>query len=242
MQLEPRLPRLYLSLSPNLSFPSIICLLVSGGHTLLILVKSSSEFNILAQTADEAIGSTIDKIARDLLGHSGGGPALEAFINELNSYPSTNKPEPPLPVAQRTGPDTFSFCGLRTATVRRISETTSIETKREIGKSFLEAAIAQLERKVRYWIKELKAQDIPISGLVLSGGVASNTMLRNRMKDMLDEVDPELRFLVPPKELCRDNAAMIGWTGLDKLRRGKFSELDREEVRAKWCIEKAEDD
>ncbi|KAH9808325.1 glycoprotease family-domain-containing protein [Melampsora americana] len=223
-----------------IQFP-FLSLLVSGGHTLLILVKSSFEFKILAQTSDEAIGSTIDKVTRDLLGHSGGGPALEAFLNEPNILPSRSEPEPPLPVAQRTGPDTFSFCGLRTATVRRISDTISIEAKREIGKAFLEAAIAQLERKVRYWIKELKFQEIQISGLVLSGGVASNTMLRNRMKNVLKEVDSDLKFIVPPKELCRDNAAMIGWTGLDKLRRGKFSELDQEEVRAKWCIERAED-
>ncbi|EGF99062.1 uncharacterized protein MELLADRAFT_40474 [Melampsora larici-populina 98AG31] len=217
----------FLTESEPIRFP-FLSLLVSGGHTLLILVKSTFEFKILAQTVDESIGSTIDKVTRDLLGHSGGGPALEAFINEPNLDPSPSKPEPPLPVAQRTGPDTFSFCGLRTATVRRISDPISIDVKREIGKAFLEAAIAQLERKVRYWIQELKSQDIQISGLVLSGGVASNTMLRNRMKDMLKEVDPGLNFMVPPKELCRDNAAMIGWTGLDKLSRGKITKKPAE--------------
>lgn len=117
-------------------------------------------------------------MARELVGRSAGGEALEGFINETDS--SCSRLEVPLPLALRTGHDTFSFCGLRTATVRRITEETSLQSRRAIGRAFLEAGIGQLERKVRHWIHKLREDGESISGLVLSGGVASNLMVRNR--------------------------------------------------------------
>ncbi|KAI9600206.1 hypothetical protein KEM48_000620 [Puccinia striiformis f. sp. tritici PST-130] len=82
--------------------------------------------------------------------------------------------------------------------------------------------------------------DKPI-GLVISGGVGSNLILRSRIKTLLETIDPKLQLYIPPVELCTDNAAMVAWLGLDKLNRGVLAGMD-DPVLAKWSIEDAEEE
>ncbi|KNE97419.1 hypothetical protein PSTG_09252 [Puccinia striiformis f. sp. tritici PST-78] len=220
-------------------FP-FLSLLVSGGHTMLVLVNSTNEFKILANTADKPIGLAIDKISRALdipwpEGPISPGSALEKFVQQSHSEVKIE----PLPVALRTGPSVFSFCGLQTATVRRLHPLSTVDEKRAIGKEFLNAAFAQLERKISYWFKQL--DHLYLSGLVISGGVGSNLILRSRIKTLLETIDPKLQLYIPPVELCTDNAAMVAWLGLDKLNRGVLAGMD-DPVLAKWSIEDAEEE
>ncbi|KAG0140772.1 hypothetical protein CROQUDRAFT_136515 [Cronartium quercuum f. sp. fusiforme G11] len=229
-----------LLINQSIKFP-FLTLLVSGGHTLLCLVKSSYQFKILCETADEAIGCTIDKISREIVGKGKNGKDLEKFISEGNLI----EPDFTLPIASKTNYNQFSFCGIRTATLRKTEESEknlsdSEQIKRGIGKSFLISSFSQLERKTHYWLNQLiKEEGVNISGLVLSGGVASNLLLRKRMEDLLLNFQ-DLKLFTIPIELCGDNAAMIGYVGLDKLSRGKIGKLD-EQVKSKWSIELCED-
>lgn len=238
----------FLTQSNNeLEFP-FLSLLVSGGHTMLVLVSSSSEFKILANTADKPLGLAIDKISRALEvpwpegSSSSPGSALEKFVEGS----SEEKEEPmQLPLALRTGPSVFSFCGLQTATIRRLEALeapASVAHRRAIGKAFFLAAFGQIERKLRYWLHHLSAvHQLDMSGVVISGGVGSNQILRARIQDLLTSVNPGLKLHIPPVAFCTDNAAMVAWTGIEKFRRGKLSAMDVP-VAAKWSIEDAEDE
>ncbi|KNZ57033.1 hypothetical protein VP01_2259g5 [Puccinia sorghi] len=215
---------------------------------LLKLVASSSEFKILANTADKPLGLAIDKISRALEvpwpegSSSSPGSALEKFVEGS----SEEKEEPmQLPLALRTGPSVFSFCGLQTATIRRLEALeapASVAHRRAIGKAFFLAAFGQIERKLRYWLHHLSAvHQLDMSGVVISGGVGSNQILRARIQDLLTSVNPGLKLHIPPVAFCTDNAAMVAWTGIEKFRRGKLSAMDVP-VAAKWSIEDAEDE
>jgi len=232
----------------ELQFP-FLSLLVSGGHTMLVLVSSSSEFKILANTADKPLGLAIDKISRALEvpwpegSTSSPGSALEKFVA---GFPEEEEEEGmELPLALRTGPSVFSFCGLQTAAIRRLEALeapASVAHRRAIGKAFFLAAFGQIERKLRYWLHHLEAvHQLDISGVVISGGVGSNQILRARVESLLRSVHPGLKLHTPPVAFCTDNAAMVAWTGIEKFRRGKLSAMDVP-VAAKWSIEHAEDE
>ncbi|KAA1116575.1 hypothetical protein PGT21_019045 [Puccinia graminis f. sp. tritici] len=234
----------------EIEFP-FLSLLVSGGHTMLVLVKSTSEFKILANTADKPLGLAIDKISRALdvpwpEGSASPGSALEMFVNEGDAEELAGEEEAALPLALRTGPSVFSFCGLQTATIRRLAahpdRHPSTAHKRKIGRAFFDAAFGQIERKLRHWIHQLSStHPEKLKGLVISGGVGSNQILRDRVEKLLKSIDPELKLHIPPISFCTDNAAMVAWTGIDKLARGKTSGMDVS-VAAKWSIEDAEDE
>ncbi|OAV90989.1 hypothetical protein PTTG_07262 [Puccinia triticina 1-1 BBBD Race 1] len=232
----------------ELAYP-FLTLLVSGGHTMLVLVSSSSEFKILANTADKPLGLAIDKISRALDvpwpdGSASPGSALEMFVTAAGE--EAQEEVAPLPLALRTGPSVFSFCGLQTATMRRLDAISdghpSSAQKRAIGRAFFDAAFGQIEGKIRHWILELSSNHaIKLKGLVISGGVGSNQILRDRVERLLRSIDLDLKLHIPPISFCTDNAAMVAWTGIDKLVRGKTSGLDVP-VAAKWSIEDAEDE
>ncbi|PLW23712.1 hypothetical protein PCANC_11455 [Puccinia coronata f. sp. avenae] len=250
MQAHALTPFLTHSAEEALRFP-FLSLLVSGGHTMLVLVSSSSQFKILANTADKPLGLVIDKISRALEvpwpeGRGSPGSALEQFVAGAGAgSEDEGEDEEELPLALRTGPTVFSFCGLQTATVRRLAAAGAAPSpaqRRAIGKAFLDAAFGQVERKIRYWFCQLSSIHHPrLSGLVISGGVGSNQMLKDRVKSLLASLDPALQLHIPPPSFCTDNAAMVAWTGLDKLQRGRTSHM-HVPVAAKWCIEDAEDE
>jgi len=168
-----------------------LTLLVSGGHTMLVLAMSCQKFKILASSVDVAIGNAFDKVAR-MLGippdpGKGYGAALEAVCQaeypEESVPPLPNQPFPPLiyNLPNRSQPEIFSFTGL-IAAVQRIVGSQQLDQHRlwTVARAFQNAAFSQLELKLKGALDWCDGNDIEIQALVVSGGVASNTYLRQR--------------------------------------------------------------
>ena len=188
-------------LEPDPLEPPFLCLVASGGHTLLAAVRDHAGHEILGQTLDDAAGEAFDKVARLLgLGYPG-GPALEKLA--ADGDPTAFN----LPVAMSRDPGLdFSFSGLKTALVylcRELGSAGVEERRADLAASFQAAAVGQLTAKLDRALKsgEWKA-------VALGGGVAANGTLREATAALCERRGVELK-LVPPR-LCTDNAAMIG--------------------------------
>ena len=187
-------------LEPEPLEPPFLCLLASGGHTLLAGVRDRRGHEVLGQTLDDAAGEALDKAARMLgLGYPG-GPALERLATAGDSAAFE------LPVAMTRNPGLdFSFSGLKTALVYRCRELGSEgvgERRADLAASFqgvVGQLVAKLERALRRGGWEAVA---------LGGGVAANGPLREGVAALCDHLGLRLKLLSP--ELCTDNAAMIG--------------------------------
>ena len=188
-------------LEPDPIEPPFVCLIASGGHTLLAGVRGHGGFEILGETLDDAAGEAIDKAARMLgLGYPG-GPALEKLAAkgdpEAFSFPIAMSRDPGLD---------FSFSGLKTALVYRCRdlEEGEVEVHRaDLAAGFQAAVVEQLVSKLR---RAIDRDDWP--AVALGGGVAANGPLRRAVQGLCDERGIELKLV--PSELCTDNAAMIG--------------------------------
>ena len=194
------------------SFPAI-CLIVSGGHTQLTLMKRIGNYKIIGETRDDAAGECFDKTARILGLDYPGGPAIaaEAAI-ELKVKSQKLKVRLPRPMINSKDYD-FSFSGLKTAVLydfKKRPEKIRHSKKyiREMAKEIQQAIIDVLIKKT---IKA--AKDYKVKSIILGGGVAANKELRKQFNYTLQTIHYSLNFLVPPKKLCTDNAAMIGIAG-----------------------------
>lgn len=189
-------------------FP-VICLIVSGGHTDLVLMRGHGVYQPLGRTRDDAAGEAFDKVARILgLGYPG-GPAIEQAA--LNGNSSLYR----LPRAWLRGSDDFSFSGLKTAVLRLVEERADLSAA-DIAAGFQDAVADVLVTKTVAAAKRLDAHQI-----ILCGGVASNGLLRQ----MMAERSP-LPVLIPSPILCTDNAAMIASCGYFHLKAGRTSGWD----------------
>jgi len=179
---------------PDLELPLAV-LVVSGGHTLLVVMEGHGKYRVMGQTVDDAAGEAYDKVARFLgLGYPG-GPAIDRLAAEGN--PETVAfPRPML----GEGYD-FSFSGLKTAVINHVRKHPDVEV-RDVAASFQEAVVEVLTAKL-----VAAADDAEASTLVLGGGVAANSRLRARVADAA--VATGRRVFLPPPELCTDNGAMI---------------------------------
>ena len=197
--------------------PPFLCLVVSGGHTHLVLVKDYGEYEILGKTRDDAAGEAFDKVARALgLGYPG-GPKIDKLSKE------GNKGAVSFPRAQIEGaPYDFSFSGLKSAVLNHLNY---CEMKHEevnpadIAASFQEAVIDVLVTKTI-----AAAGDHNINKVALAGGVAANSSLRNAMAAACR--DNKISFYHPSPILCTDNAAMIGVAAYYEYIKGVRSGLD----------------
>jgi tRNA N6-adenosine threonylcarbamoyltransferase len=187
-------------LGPEPLEPPFLCLIASGGHTLLAGVTSHDGFEVLGQTLDDAAGEALDKGARLLgLGYPG-GPAIEREAR-------TGDPEAfEFPVAMSRDPGLdFSFSGLKTAllyAVRDLSEAALERRRADLAASYQAAVVDQLIAKLERGLKKGEWEAV-----ALGGGVAANGLLRERTAALCE--DRGLRFKLVPGELCTDNAAMI---------------------------------
>lgn len=167
-------------------FP-FLTLLISGGHTLLLLATSIKSFRILATTSDESIGRSFDKVSRLLnLKWSTGGPgvALERFCEEAvkQNSPQPKIPPAPLPMPRQLG---FSYSALHSYVERYIHNRGGIDKielpeRYALASEFQRAATGQLEEKLLLAINQCKSTGIPIRHVVMSGGVASNQYIREK--------------------------------------------------------------
>src|SRR5207253_5650620 len=182
-------------LAPEPMEPPFLCLLASGGHTLLARVTEPGAYEVLGRTLDDAAGEAFDKGARLLgLGYPG-GPALERLAREGD--PQTFD----FPTAARLQGLDFSFAGLKTALLYRIRELGEEEAARrraDLAASYQRAIVESLALRVQRGLSETG-----LRRLAIGGGVAANGPLRERLAGLGVELD------VPPRELCTDNAAMI---------------------------------
>jgi N6-L-threonylcarbamoyladenine synthase len=188
-------------LAPEPLEPPFLCLVASGGHTLLAGVRDRTGHEILGQTLDDAAGEAFDKVARLLGLGFPGGPALQRLAEE-------GDPEAfELPVAMARDPGlNFSFSGLKTALVylcRDLGPEGVDERRADLAASFQAAAVGQLTSKLKRALKRGEWEAV-----ALGGGVAANGPLRAAVAALCEEQGVQLKLV--PLELCTDNAAMIG--------------------------------
>jgi N6-L-threonylcarbamoyladenine synthase len=183
---------------PEPEFP-LLCLVVSGGHTQLVLMEGHGRYTLLGQTIDDAAGEAFDKVGRLLGLPYPGGPAISAAA--VGATPATRFPR-----ARTDGAYDFSFSGLKTAVLR---EVTGYRERGEpipidgIAAAFEEAVVDALATKTLR-----AARDHGVAAVALGGGVAANRALRTVLAERLRAEG--LSLLVPPPEWCTDNGAMIG--------------------------------
>lgn len=181
-------------------FPAII-LVVSGGHTRLYKINENLELTLLGDTKDDAAGEAFDKIARLIGLPYPGGPALANLATKGNAQ----KYDFPRPMIDSKNFD-FSFSGLKTAVLYSIKDRELSETdKADVAASAQEAIVDVLVSKTKEAAELEKVGEV-----IVVGGVAANSRLREKMTDAL----PDISLIVPPIEYCTDNAVMIGAAAL----------------------------
>lgn len=190
-------------LEDDFTFP-VLALVVSGGHTELVLMKDHMSFEILGETLDDAVGESYDKVARVVKVGYPGGPIIDKMA-------SLGSPTYPLPHV-KLGKDSydFSFSGLKSAVINLCNK---LDMKGEelnandLAASFQEAVVDVLCEKTIRAAKEYKAKQI-----IVAGGVAANKGLRSALTNEVNKVEG-LRITFPSFKYCTDNAAMIGVAG-----------------------------
>jgi N6-L-threonylcarbamoyladenine synthase len=172
--------------------PPFLCLIASGGHTLLCRVEDEARYEVLGRTLDDAAGEAFDKGARMLgLGYPG-GPALERLARDGDPAAFA------FPTAKRVAGLDFSFAGLKTALLYTLRDLGDDPPRADLAASYQDAIVRALVERCQRALEETG-----LTRLALGGGVAANGPLRERARSLADEVH------VPPMVLCTDNAAMI---------------------------------
>ncbi|WP_318852227.1 tRNA (adenosine(37)-N6)-threonylcarbamoyltransferase complex transferase subunit TsaD [Sinorhizobium meliloti] len=220
-------------LTDGLSFPYLM-LLVSGGHTQLILVKGVGEYERWGTTIDDALGEAFDKTAKLLGLPYPGGPAVERAAQAGNA----ERFDFPRPLVGDARLD-FSFSGLKTA-VRQAAQSLGPVTDQDIADvcaSFQRAISRTLRDRVGRGLKRFRADFASVDqpALVVAGGVAANQTLRRTLQSLCDEHG--FRFIAPPLQLCTDNAAMIAWAGAERLAAGLPADGLDAAPRSRWPLD-----
>lgn len=205
-------------LTSNIKYPYLL-LLISGGHCQFIIVEYLGIYKIIGTTIDDALGEAFDKIAK-MMGFSyPGGPIIEQIAKLGN--PKRFKLPKPLNDQKNCN---FSFSGLKTFVRNEIASSVKCEQdKADMAASFQHTVGEIINNRMTYAINQY-SQNHSNKQIVLSGGVAANIYLRDRVKEKASEFDFEL--VTPPTKLCTDNAAMIAWAAIERFEAGYTSPLD----------------
>ncbi|MBR4436087.1 MAG: tRNA (adenosine(37)-N6)-threonylcarbamoyltransferase complex transferase subunit TsaD [Clostridia bacterium] len=198
--------------------PPFMCLVASGGHSHIVLVKDYNEFELVGRTRDDAAGEAFDKVARALSLPYPGGPEVEKLARSGNerAYPFHT------PFNSDTSNFDFSFSGVKTAVVNLIHNAAqkgeSID-RADLAASFQYSLVETLSKKA-----VAAALKYNMNTLALAGGVSANAALRERLQKECDASG--IRFCRPDMRFCTDNAAMIACQGYYRMKRGERSDLD----------------
>ena len=206
---------------PGTRFPYLL-LLVSGGHCQCVAVRGLGDYRRLGSTLDDAVGEAFDKSAKLLGLPWPGGPALErlAVSGDPRAVPL------PRPLLGRAGCD-FSFSGLKTAVSRAVQKGFAAA---DIAAGFQAAVADVLADRVRHALRMMPEA----TALVVAGGVAANGAVRQALAG--EAMRAGLPLLAPPIRLCTDNAVMVGWAGLLRMRAGLTDGFDHA-PRPRWPLE-----
>lgn len=205
------------SIDNEVNFP-FLCLLVSGGNTMIVKVSSFSEIDILCRTVDDALGEAYDKMAKIMGIDYPGGKVID------NNAQNGDKFKFKFPVI-RIEEDKFSFSGIKNAfrlfieDGRRENKHFVEENMNDICASIQHSLLDNVIRKLKFWIRKTD-----IKTLCIGGGVASNVGLRNMLKAI--SADMNLKLIIPKQEYCVDNAAMIAFCAYEKYKHGFFVDYD----------------
>ncbi len=218
-------------LTGDVEFPFLL-LLVSGGHCQILLAEGVGRFTKIGGTMDDALGEAFDKTAKLLDLGLPGGPKVETLAKNGDE----NRFQFPTPMVGREGAD-FSFSGLKTAVRREVefrvqSSEFSEKDQSDICASFQKACGIIVADRLENAIASSRSR-VLASSLVVAGGVAANQYLRNTIQNVADKNG--MKLVCPPPSLCTDNAAMIAWAGIERMKLGLVSNMDFE-PKARWPL------
>lgn len=193
-----------------LTYP-MMALVVSGGHTELVYIENDDSFKIIGTTLDDAIGEAYDKVARVMKQAYPGGPVIDNLAKQ-------GKENYKLPIPKVDGLN-FSFSGLKNAVSQLVKKEQSLGNEinnYDLAYAFQESALSTLISKTK-----LALEKYPCKSLVLAGGVAANSRLRQLMEENFKDID----LILPPLKYCTDNALMIACAALHYMKHGKVVSL-----------------
>jgi N6-L-threonylcarbamoyladenine synthase len=205
-------------------FPAI-CLIVSGGHTELVLMKDFEKFEKIGQTLDDAAGECFDKAAKILGLDYPGGPAIAA---EAAKLPSINAKLPiifPRPMIN-SGDFNFSFSGLKTAVLYKAQKMSKLEIRKNLSEICAEIQQSIIDVLIAKTIRAAKKFNVKL--IILGGGVVANHELRRQFEEKVKREIPDSLLLIPNSKLCTDNAAMIAMAGYFKLKETSKKDWQKE--------------
>ena len=216
-------------MSPMMEFPEIkmpfICLLVSGGHSMIVDVKEKGNYEIIGQSQDDAVGEAFDKVAKLLDLPYPGGPYIEKLALEGNP----NAYDFPRPMIHSDNLD-MSLSGLKTAVLYTVQKIKDLDQskKADIAASFQKAVTDLLVVKIKKAVEETNRKDV-----IIAGGVAANKFIRNEFKKLEGSLD--IKVYYPDLKYCGDNAAMIAFVGSMMSANKKGN--NPSQVRARWPLD-----
>lgn len=204
---------------PEISLP-LLSLLISGGHTELVLSKEWGSYELMGATRDDAVGEAFDKVARMLGLPYPGGPEVSKLAEQARASGRVNLVTLPRPMINDPHCD-FSFSGLKTAVLYMVKGRELSNTEKEdVAWAFEDAAADVLYAKTLRAIESSGART-----LALGGGVSANTHIRRTFTERLAEKHPEISLAIPAASLTTDNAIMIGIAGAYHTAREEFADL-----------------
>ncbi len=208
-----------MGLQRHVDFP-LLSLLISGGHTELVLSRSFGVYEIIGETRDDAAGEAFDKVARLLDLPYPGGPEVSRLAAVAREYDDPHHIAFTRPMLHDKSFD-FSFSGLKTAVRTAVEQRRPLgdETKRIIAREFENTVSDVLVHKTMRAVEEFGAQTV-----VVGGGVSANTHIRRELSEALAQAGNPANLLIPPPELATDNGIMIALAGYFKAKDNQFSD------------------
>ncbi len=217
---------LVIRLLHKVKFPFLV-LLISGGHCQFLIAQDVGKYIKLGETLDDSLGEAFDKVAKMLGLSYPGGPLIEKLAKKGNGA----RFKLPRAMIKRSGCN-FSFSGIKTA-VKNLVQKLEISEQDvcDVCASFQECISDMLLDRVSNAIIMAESLNIKINDFVITGGVAANDFLREKLKKHIN-----LNIFFPPNNLCTDNAVMVGWAGIEMLRKNYIDSLNFA-PRSKWELE-----